>query len=102
MKYYILVLSKWYAFLRIFISCQIFFFVVNKKGLRGTFFIDSVSMYFLMNDCFVLIQKQFSLQEIGQINLVQTNTIDDISTIEAFYDHQHTLLMTSSLVLMED
>ena len=35
MKYYILVLSKWYAFLRIFISCQIFFFVVNKKGLRG-------------------------------------------------------------------
>ena len=25
MKYYILVLRKWYAFLRIFISCQIFF-----------------------------------------------------------------------------
>ena len=35
MKYYIQVLSKWYAFLCIFISCQIFFPVVNKKGLRG-------------------------------------------------------------------
>ena len=35
MKYYILVLSKWYAFVRIFISCQIFFSVVNKKSLRG-------------------------------------------------------------------
>ena len=37
MKYYIQVLSKWYAFVRIFISCQIFFSVVNKKGLRGIF-----------------------------------------------------------------
>ena len=40
MKYYIQVLSKWYTFVRNFISCQIFFFVVDKKGFaRSIFFI---------------------------------------------------------------
>ena len=33
MKYYIQVLSKWYAFVCIFISCPKFF-MIDKKGLR--------------------------------------------------------------------
>ena len=46
MKYYIHVLSKWYPFVCIFISCQIF----NKKGLQGAYdkyvraYIDNLSI----------------------------------------------------------